>query len=151
MIEAWHVVHERYARTAFDGEGARRAGGRFNSKGIPVVYTADSLALAMLEIAVHLPSYRQLESRVAIPVRFDADKIESIDDLPEGWNVAPPPRWAQAIGDRWYLEGRSLVLRVPSVIVPRAFNYLINPEHPDFPSVKIGVPERLVLEPRLIK
>lgn len=150
-IEAWRVVHERYARTAFDGEGARRAGGRFNSKGIPVVYTADSLALAMLEVAVHLPSYRQLESRVAIPATFDAERVEVLDDLPDGWNIAPPPRWDQAIGDRWFEEGRSLVLRVPSVIVPRAFNFVINPEHPDFPSMRIGEPERIILDPRLMK
>lgn len=134
-------MHERYVRTAFDGEGARRAGGRFNSKGTPVVYTADSLALTMLEVSFHLPSYRQLLERVAIPVRFDERHVKDVGELPTGWNASPVPPVVQIIGDRWQRSGRSFVLRAPSVIVPRAFNYVINREHPDFGELEIGEPE----------
>lgn len=151
MNECRRLVHERYVRTAFDGEGARRAGGRFNSKGTPVVYTADSLALAMLEVSVHLPSYRQLLARAAIPVRFDERHVEDVGELAAGWNATPVPPAVQIIGDRWQRSGRSLVLRAPSAIVPRAFNYVINPEHPDFGEIEIGEPEHLEIDARLFK
>lgn len=149
MIECWRLVHERYVRTAFDGEGARRAGGRFNSIGTPVVYAAESLALAMLEVAVHLPSYRSLFERVTIPVRFDARHVAEVGELPAGWNATPIPPIVQAVGDRWQRSRQSLVLRAPSVIVPRAFNYVINPEHPSFPEIEIGEPEPIEVDARL--
>jgi RES domain-containing protein len=151
MIESWRLVHERYARTAFDGEGARRAGGRFNSVGTPVVYTADSLALAMLEVAVHLPSYRQLLERVAFPVRFEEGHVEDVGELPIDWRITPVPPFVQVVGDRWQRSGRSLVLRAPSVIVPRAFNYVINPEHPSFAEIEVGDPEPIEMDERLFK
>lgn len=151
MIECWRLVHERYVRTAFDGEGARRAGGRFNSIGTPVVYVAESLALAMLEVAVHLPSYRSLFERVAIPVRLDERHVADVGELPDGWNATPIPPIVQVVGDRWQRSGRSLVLRAPSVIVPRAFNYVINPAHPSFPVIEIGEPEPIDIDARLFK
>lgn len=153
MKTAWRVVKEKHARTAFDGEGARRAGGRFNSPGTAVVYTSDSLALALLEVAVHVPSYVQLYGRVYVPVRFDDDLIEILrmEDLPPDWRTAPPSRSTQGIGDDWVRKQRTAVLRVPSVIVPSAYNYILNPAHPDFTRIDVGAPETLPVDPRLVK
>jgi RES domain-containing protein len=139
MPEAWRVVRAEYARTAFDGEGARRAGGRFNSRGTAVVYTADSLALAMLEVAVHLPTYRGLRNRLAFHIEFDEALVEtrSSEDLPNGWRATPPGRGTQRVGDIWVSEQRSAVLYVPSVIVPGARNFILNPAHPDFRLIRV--------------
>lgn len=153
VITAWRVVHRRYARTAFDGEGARRVGGRFNSKGTLMVYAADSLALAMLEVMVHVPDYRALHDRVAIPARFDEALFDVLDeaDLPAAWDATPPSRETQAIGDTWVASGRTPVLRVPSVVVAHAFNYLFNPDHPNFARIDFGAAEALRIDPRLIR
>lgn len=152
-ITAWHVVHRRYARAAFAGEGARRTGGRFNSKGTPMVYTADSLALAMLEVMVHVPSYRALHDRVARPLHFDEGLVEVLDeaDLPANWNATPPSRSTQVLGDAWVRAQRAAVLRVPSLVVAHAFNYFLNPDHPDLAKITFGAAEPLQVDPRLIR
>ncbi|MEM1041775.1 MAG: RES family NAD+ phosphorylase [Bacteroidota bacterium] len=153
MTVAWRVVKEAYARSAFDGEGARRSGGRFNSRGTAVVYAADSLALALLEVAVHLPSYHGLRGRVGFQLGIPDGSVEvlSEDDLPADWQATPPARAAQLLGDAWVAEARSAVFRVPSVIVPHAYNYVLNPAHPDFGRVEIGAPEPVPIDPRLMK
>lgn len=153
MIGAWRVVAARYASTAFDGEGARRSGGRFNSAGTPVVYAADTLALALFEVAVHLPSYRALLGRVAFRVSIDEALVETLGeaDLPSDWRSTPPARAAQMLGDRWVGEGRSVALRVPSVLLPHHRNVILNPAHPDFGQVGIGDREPVLIDPRLIK
>lgn len=153
MPEAWRVVRRQYARTAFDGEGARRAGGRFNSRGTAVVYAADSLALAILEVAVHLPTYRALGDRLAFRLEFEHHLVETVDAsvLPGDWRATPPGRRSQLIGDLWVREQRTAVLDVPSVIVPGARNFLLNPAHPDFGRITIDEPFPLQLDPRLRK
>jgi RES domain-containing protein len=153
VVESWRVVAPKYAATAFDGEGARRAGGRFNSPGTRVVYTADTLALALLEVAVHLPSYRALMGRVAFRVQIDEALVEAIGegDLPSDWRSTPPSRSAQVFGDRWVREGRSVALRLPSVLLPHHTNVVLNPAHPDYARIGIGEAEPVPIDPRLVK
>lgn len=153
MITAWRIVRAGHAESAFDGEGARRVGGRWNSRGTAAVYAADSLSLAMLEVVVHVRSYAHLEGHVAFPVHFSEALVEALpaEDLPADWQVAPPPPATQHLGDRWAKEARLPVWRVPSVVVPHAFNYVFNPRHPDFAEVEIGAAEDLHVDARLIK
>lgn len=153
MLEAWRVTKAAYARTAFDGEGARRAGGRFNSKGTAVVYAADSLALALLEVAVHLPSYHGLRGRVAFRLTFEASIVNTLteSDLPADWRSMPPARATQQLGDAWVREGQSAVLRVPSVVVPGAYNLVLNPAHEDFSRIEIEEPFPVPIDERLVK
>lgn len=153
MPTAWRIVKAEYARTAFNGEGARRAGGRFNSRGTAVVYCADSLALAVLEVLVHLPSYNGLSNRVAFRVSFDEALVETLpaEDLPPRWRATPPGGATQQIGDVWVREARSAVLRLPSVVVPQEFNYVLNPAHPDFADVEIAAAVPVAFDPRLAK
>ncbi|MDT7858127.1 RES family NAD+ phosphorylase [Rubrivirga sp. S365] len=150
---AWRVVPERYARSAFDGEGARLRGGRFNGPGTAAVYAADSLALAVLEVAVHLPSYRALLGRVGFRVEIPDALVETVaeGDLPSDWRSSPPSRSTQALGDAWVREGRSVVLRLPSVLLPHHTNVVLNPAHPAFGEVIVGPPEPVPIDPRLIK
>ena len=150
MPHAWRLTKTRYLAAAWDGEGARRAGGRWNSVGTRAVYASATLSLALAETLVHLPG-GVLPAYTAIPVRFDDALLSALDekDLPSDWTKHPPPASTQAIGDAWVASARSAVLRVPSVVVPVEFNYLFNPAHPDFPRVAIGKPMAFPFDPRL--
>src|SRR5262245_31110056 len=126
---AWRIFKPRHAAPAFTGEGARLFGGRWNSKGVVVVYTSQSLALAALEILVHLHSDLVLARYQVASVTFDAEIVESLDvrQLPRNWRADPPPARFRRIGDRWVAEGTSAVLRVPSAVIDTEFNFLLNP------------------------
>ncbi|MDT8437108.1 MAG: RES family NAD+ phosphorylase [Gemmatimonadota bacterium] len=153
VIEAWRIVKRRFASTAFDGKGAQRFGGRWNSPGRPVVYTSESRALALLEILAGLGSTTPLPAWTLIAVRFPKEfalaAVELPGGLPPGWDAAPPSHVSRQVGDRWLDERASAVLRVPSVIVPAECNFLLNPAHPDFSGIETGSPEPLRLDPRL--
>ncbi len=150
-LTVWRITHRRWATSAFSGEGARLAGGRFNSVGVPVVYTSATRALAMLEILVQVDQRSRLDDHVSIPATFSDRLVEIADavDLPDGWDNVPDTEAATAFGDAWQRGRRSVVLRVPSVIVPGEHNYLLNPEHPGFAGVTIGAPAPARFDPRL--
>ena len=153
MITAWRLVKSRHAGAAFDGEGTRLHGGRWNSPGTRVAYASDSIALAALEVLAHLQSSAVLQSYSLATLRFPKSQIEVLDvgSLPKEWRRFPSPLWNQATGDAWVAEGRSLVLRVPSALIPSASNFLINPEHPGFAQVVIERPQRFTFDARLLK
>lgn len=150
-LQAWRIVKAKHAQDAFNGEGARLYGGRWNSVGTRMVYTSATASLTVLEIMVHLNNSALIEEYVLFQVEFDESLVESLDPatLPKSWRVDPPPPMVQAIGDRWVAERRSAVLRMPSVIIPHEHNYLLNPEHPDFPHVHIGKPQPFLFDRRL--
>jgi RES domain-containing protein len=151
IVSAWRIVQERHGEDAFSGEGARLYGGRWNSPGVAVVYTAGSRAMAALEILVHLDSARLLRGFVLCEVKFDDGLVADAeaDAIPADWRVDPPPRSTQALGDGWVREARSAVLRVPSVIIAEEHNFLLNPNHPDFGKVRVGKPVAFDFDPRL--
>ena len=153
MEIAWRIVQAQVADRAFNGEGARRYGGRWNSKGFPVVYTSSSISLAILEVLVHIPTYDILDEYVYIPVEFDQKYTTTLDlnELPPSWNKDPSPRANKQIGDSWLESRRSVILEVPSAIVPTEKNFLINPMHPDFDRLKIFKPEKFDLDARLLR
>ncbi len=152
MLTAWRLVKSRYAATAFDGEGARLFGGRWNSPGTRVAYASDSAALAALEVLTHLQSTSVLQHYFLAAIHFPERLVETLDGsmLPERWRSFPSPSENHAIGDRWIAEGRSLVLRVPSAVIPSAGNYLINPQHAQFKSAVIDPPEPFAFDARLL-
>jgi len=145
MQTAWRIVRQKYADSAFTGLGAEKYGGRWNSKGRKVVYTSDSLALAAMEILVHLPypappSFHEKCSFCAFRVDIPNEYIASvgIEELPGDWMSEPPGPNSKLIGDRWFKEKSSLVLKLPSVLVPLEHTLLINPEHEDFENLKFN-------------
>lgn len=151
-LTLWRLTHERYANSAFNGKGARQYGGRFNSLGTAVVYTSESLALALLETLTGLERYHQLRSYVFFQARLPEDLISEISetDLPDEWDQHPPPSKPQQVGDRWASREESVALRVPSVVVPYSYNYLLNPSHPSFEEIEIGAEKSLPVDHRLI-
>ena len=153
MAIAWRIVQAHVADRAFSGEGARRYGGRWNRKGTAVVYTSSSISLAILEVLVHIPIYEILEAYVYIPVEFDQKLCLTLDlrDLPANWNRDPAPQAIKQIADTWVESLQSVILEVPSAIVPGEKNYLMNPAHPHFSQLNTGAPEKFEFDPRLIK
>jgi RES domain-containing protein len=153
VIRSWRIVKAKHAAGAFDGEGDRLLGGRWNSPGRRAVYTAESAALAALEMLVHLGRMTTLPAYVVISCDFDDKLVSDIDRhrLPSHWRTFPAPPALPAIGDAWLAGGKSPVLRVPSAIVPGENNYLLNPAHPKFHRIVIGKPERFELDLRLIQ
>jgi len=150
MLSAWRLTKTKLIAGAWDGQGARKSGGRWNSVGIAVVYTSGTLSLALVEVLVHLPS-GILPAYSAVRVDFDESMVTAVGprDLPVNWRDYPPPPDTKAIGDLWVAQGSSLVLRVPSVIVPTEFNYILNPAHPAFADITIGEPMPFPFDPRL--
>ena len=153
MIRAWRIVKTRFSVDAFSGEGARLYGGRWNSAGVAMVYTAGSKSLATLELLVHLDSSALLPSYSICPVDFDDSLVEVVDpaDLPSDWQQSPAPTSLQVMGDEWISRQSSLVLRVPSAIVADESNYLINPVHKDFKKLLVGRMKPFSLDPRLLR
>jgi RES domain-containing protein len=153
MRTVWRITKQKHTDTAFTGEGARLYGGRWNSPGRAVVYTAGSQALAALELLVHLDAAALLLQYVLIEVKLpaDAEITESGPALAPEWRSDPPSTGSQQVGDQWLAEGRTLALKVPSVLIPgpEEGNYLINPEHADFKRCKIGRAIPFVFDERL--
>jgi RES domain-containing protein len=150
MLSAWRLTKTKLLPGAWDGQGAKKSGGRWNSVGIAVVYTSSTLSLALVEVLVHLPS-GILPAYSAVRVDFDESMVTAVHpaELPANWRDHPPPPETRAIGDFWVAEASSLVLRVPSVVVPNEFNYVLNPSHPAFADVGIGDPIPFPFDPRL--
>ena len=118
-----------------------------------MVYTAGSISLAALEMLVHLEAYQLLSVYVCIPVEFDDSLCRRIDlsDVPDDWTSDPAPPSTRDMGTDWARGAASVVLTVPSVLVPLETNFLINPLHPDFSKLAVGAPQPFQYDPRLIK
>ena len=152
MLSVWRITTAAFARSAFSGEGARLYGGRWNPKGVPMVYTAANQSLAMLEMLVQdqplRARYMMIEARLPSAVAIDRVRV---DDLPSDWREIGARGKLQAIGADWARKGSTAVFAVPSAIVPAEANYLLNPLHPDFRRIKIGKPSTVETDLRLIK
>lgn len=136
------------------GIGARIYGGRWNNKGIGVIYTSENRSLATVEYLVHVPlSIVPIDLRIAcleIPDRIIPKQI-STDDLPLNWRDYPAPPKLAELGTNWALENDSLLLRVPSTVVENEANVLINPIHSDINYVIISHVESYTFDKRLLR
>ncbi|MGI0119632.1 RES family NAD+ phosphorylase [Zooshikella sp. RANM57] len=156
MQKGWRIAAPDYAKTPHEmlsGEGAYLFGGRWNSKGTRVVYLAESLALASMELLVHLKQSDILKRYHKLPVSFDSSLVMDLDtdSLPSNWQSYEMEPETQATGDYWVQNKLSLLLKVPSVIIPEESNYLLNPEHPDFDKLQIGKIVKFEFDSRLVK
>ena len=154
MIEAFRIVTKHLALSAFDGEGARKYGARWNSPGTRMIYTASARSLAILEILAHIEDEATLSSSFcSIRVEFPDELVSSLDteQLPKGWDSSPALAATPIIGDNWAKAGESPILAVPSAIVPEETNYLLNPDHSDFGKITIDEPIPIGIDPRLTR
>ena len=139
-MQVWRICRRPFADLS--GEGARLYGGRWNSPGRPVVYTAETAALAVLEVRVHLDLDWDLlpEDYVLVTIEVPAGKPEQLAELPPD---------TVAAGDAWLASRRSALLKVPSVIVPESANILIDPTHPDAAAITIASTRPFAFDARL--
>lgn len=148
----FRLVKAKHAATAFSGEGARLAGGRWNLPGTSLVYTSETLSLAALETFVHLQPVdkriRYVWFRVTLPSNVSIDKPHS---LPRTWRHSPPNELTQSVGTRWAQQAAAAVLRVPSILVPGEYNLLLNPLHSQFKRLRISEPQPFEFDGRLWK
>ncbi len=152
-LQAWRLVAAKWLDTAFDGEGARLVGGRWNTRGTAVVYLAGSLSLAALELLVHIDNRRALQEHCAVPVSFDEGLVLHVNrgDLPEDWTSPGAIPKTQALGDAWVGSNASVLLAVPSAVIPQELNFLFNPEHSQAVSLTLGEPQPFRFDPCLLK
>src|ERR1051325_672441 len=150
MTTAWRIVKSRFIESAFAGDGARIHGGRWNSPGVPVVYTAENASLAILEVLVHEKNAANMDSWSLISVRLPTPHIRRIplSKLPPEWKSPSSRDVLKSIGEEWIENMDSVALRVPTVITPGEFNYLINPDHPAFADLTFGNPVPIEFDPR---
>jgi RES domain-containing protein len=149
---AWRLCSKRFP--PLTGEGARIAGGRWNEKGTKMVYCAESLSLAALESFVHFDSSLLPGDFVCYELTIPAGvavEVLDVTRLPADWASIPGPASIQAVGSAWVASGRSAVLVVPSAIIERERNVLLNPDHPDFVRITVGPPSPFVFDARLAK
>lgn len=152
MPTVFRICKTKHAATAFDGEGAFRFGGRWNSRGTRIVYTAGSLALAALEMLVHLEDDQILLDYSFVAAEIDPALIIRVKDfrpLPADWGNSPAPLEIQQLGDDWARAQASAVLEVPTSVIPLEKNYLLNPNHPDFKHIRLGKIEKFSFDERL--
>jgi RES domain-containing protein len=151
-MRAWRLCKRKWAATAFSGNGAAEAPGRWNSQGQKAVYCAETQSLAMLEILAHVGNKRHLQRAkfVAIPVDIPDALIAFPSKLPSDWRRRPPSRSTQQFGDRALDHPDHPVLRVPSAIIPGEFCFVLRPDHPRFVEIRIGAPEPVEFDPRVV-
>lgn len=151
MITLYRFAHEKY-KDDLSGDGARLFGARWNSKGNPVVYTSNAISLALLELLIHSISYDEIKLKVLMTIEISGD-IEipeiKLNKLKQDWQQDEGnTRW---IGDEFLKSSSSLLLKVPSAIIPEETNVLINPLHKDMKRVKVKIAREFEFDSRLFK
>jgi RES domain-containing protein len=151
-VAVWRIAVEApaYAANDVSGTGAKVTGGRWNSKGTPVVYCATNIALATLETVHYLQTgglpYNRFLVRIDVPdAVWDARQV--LAPLPGGWDAIPAGLASRSAGDAWIRSGTSALLLVPSVIVPDEYNVLVNPVHADASTVTATTIRRWLYDP----
>ena len=152
-MRIWRICKARFAGEAFSGEGARRFGGRWNSRGVPMVYCSSSLALAAIELFVHLEPNLQPDDLVSIEARLpegEPARRLRLDELPSDWwtDDFEPLR---AIGDGWIREKSSLALLAPSAALRTEWNVLVNPLHPAIAEIEVEAPLPFHFDARMFR
>ncbi|MCY3704923.1 MAG: RES family NAD+ phosphorylase [Gammaproteobacteria bacterium] len=156
LVQGWRLASAEYSRTVkamLSGDGTLRNGGRWNSPGQRVVYLAASLALASLELLVHLRETDVLKGYRKLPVGIPEHLVKAADvrALPTDWARTSLHPATQRTGDRWLASLESAVLVVPSAVVIGEVNYIVNPAHPDFALLEPGEITDYRYDPRILK
>jgi len=152
-MEVYRLSREKFAGS-LSGIGAALKGARWNSAGIEMVYTAANRSLAMAEVIVHFMLAMIPEDYVMMTIFIPDDAAIynlSPADLPKDWNAWPHSISTQALGDRFIMENKYPILRVPSAVTQGDFNLLINPMHADFKRIRIIENKKFPFDSRIFK
>lgn len=153
-VDLFRLNKSEFVASAFDGEGARLYGGRWNSKGTPCVYLGATRAICVVETLVHLQAVQKLPLFTMLQISVPANLIMTLEQAnwPSDWAQDPAPSSTKEIGDNWLASGDSLALYVPSSAVLGEWNALFNPKHPEAKEV-IATAQAIdfTFDPRLFK
>jgi RES domain-containing protein len=150
----YRLTKLRHQNQIFSGLGGLYADGRWTLRGHPIIYTSASISLAVLEYALNYRRHGWVPAsvlgRAVIP---DEVKIEVVSptDSPRNWSAADSPPQLRAIGQRWLDAGAASVLKVPSAVIVEEWNYVLNPQHPDFKKLILQKPKRFQFDRRLAR
>ncbi len=147
-ITCYRIADSRYP--IFSGDGAQRIGGRWNLVGRPAIYASQNLSCAMLELRVHLNGiplpnthkYIEITSSSTVSTEELSLKVFQSWDISSGAN-------SKEYGTKWLEEKRSLILIVPSIVIPQEKNFIINPNHQEFEKLKASKPRSMAWDKRL--
>lgn len=150
-MKAYRLVKAKHAVDAFSGEGARVYGGRWNRVGTPMVYAAQSRALAAMETLVHTSGSGRRLKYVMFEIDIPDALVQTFDRarLPADWQSLVPPASLQTIGSAWQASKASAALLVPSVLIQQENCILLNPQHPDTTRIMIHFPVAFEFDDRL--
>ena len=150
-MQFWRICRKRYARDAANGEGACLYGGRWNSRGVRVVYASSSLALAAVETFINLEPKLRPADLVSIegkiPESFEIARL-NLTDLPARW-YASRDESLRNFGDTWIKDGRTVALLVPSAAIRGEWNVLLNPAHSEFSQIRFDEPQEFTFDERM--
>ena len=149
MRTVWRLCAARHAATAMSGHGARLYGGRWNDRGVAMIYCSGTLSLAVLELLVHSPVLPtgMVAIQIDLPDSVGVD-VWPASTLPTGWRATPAPARLQTIGSAWVRRGTAVALEVPSAIVEVEHNVLLNPAHPDLGRLVVHRPRPFPFDAR---
>lgn len=146
----FRITSSKYAGD-LSGRGAEKAGGRWNQRGIPVLYTCQSRALAAMELAVHITLSTIQDDYKILTIEIPDTTIHAlqIEKLPADWKQFPFPQSTQTIGTQWLAANNELAMKVPSVVIEGDYNLLINPNHELFNAIRIIETKPFAFDTRL--
>jgi len=147
----YRLSKEKY-KEDLSGIGAEKYGGRWNNKGTRIVYTAESRALATLEVAVHVALKSMPKNYYLTAIEVPNELIQNYNEKGlknKNWKGNPPTEFTKLEGDNFVKRGKKPVLKVPSAIVQGDYNYLINPLHSACDKIKILNSEAFNFDQRL--
>ena len=151
-MRAYRITREEFAED-LSGEGARRFGGRWNRKGFSALYTASSISLAALEVLAHTSIHTMPEDLVVVEIEIPDEASRTVVplySLPENWRSFPAPAQLADLGTDWLRKNETLALEVPSVLIPKETNFILNPRHSEFEDVKIVEVQPFAFDARLL-
>ena len=149
-MEVFRITTKKWANTL----GASGYAARWNSEGVFVIYTAENKSLACLENLVHRNGFG-LDDNFSVMIIDISDKVSvgklDVNLLPKDWNYTDEKSYIKCrkLGDKWILEKKTCVLKVPSALIEGEFNILINPNHKDFHKIKLKSTEKFTFDNRL--
>jgi RES domain-containing protein len=152
-VRVWRLCQAAYSREALNGEGGLRGAGRWHVRGTRIVYTSSTLSLAALELLVRVGRDDAPLELVAVEIEVpEALEIERIplSRLSAGWDESPAPRFTQQFGTDWIASSRTAVLELPSAVIPREHNYVLNPAHRLYHRIRIAGRAPFSFDPRLL-
>lgn len=153
-MRCWKIAIEDVALDR-SCKGAQEKGGHWNSVGTPALYAGATVELCALEKWVHIDNGEDETNLVLVSIDVPDDQSlcrkVTPEELPKGWDDVPVSKQAQEFGTRFLKDGGELYMCVPSVIIPEACNYVINPAHAAYGQVKLEIVRKFCFDPRMFK